>query len=59
MQENLTDKRISLFMSTLDEAAQANVNGVLQMVGENSTMKDAITEMIATGGAPLETLEKV
>ena len=54
MQENLTDKRISLFMSTLDEAAQANVNGVLQMVGENSPMmKDAITEMIATGGVPV------
>ena len=54
MKENMADKRLKLIFNTMDEAAQQNLNGVLTMMGSASPdLKDAITEMVATGGVPL------
>ena len=54
MKENMADKRLKLIFNTMDQAAQQNLNGVLTMMGSASPdLKDAITEMVATGGVPL------
>jgi hypothetical protein len=54
LKENMADKRLKLIFNTMDEAAQQNLNGVLTMMGSASPdLKDAITEMVATGGVPL------
>jgi len=48
------DDRINLLFASLDAGAQQNIQNVLSMVGDASPeMKNALTEMIATGGAPL------
>ena len=57
MQANMSDKRVKLLFNTMDEAAQANLNGVMTMMGDASPgLKDAITEMVATGGVPLNAM---
>lgn len=54
MKENMADKRLKLIFNTMDEAAQQNLNGVLTMMDSASPdLKNAITEMVATGGVPL------
>jgi hypothetical protein len=54
LKSNMEDKRLKLLFNTMDEAAQANLNGVLTMMDSASPdLKDAITEMVATGGVPL------
>ena len=54
LKENMADKRLKLIFNTMDKAAQQNLNGVLTMMGSASPdLKDAITEMVATGGVPL------
>jgi len=51
---NQADKRLKLIFNMMDEGAKANLNGVLTMMGDASPgLKDAITEMVATGGVPL------
>ena len=51
---NQADKRLKLIFNIMDESAKANLNGVLTMMGDASPgLKDAITEMVATGGVPL------
>jgi len=55
--ENMQDKRVKLLFNTMDEAAQANLNGVMTMMGSASApLKDAITEMVATGGVPMNAM---
>tara|TARA_B110000503_G_C7164673_1_gene421303 strand:+ start:1605 stop:4034 length:2430 start_codon:yes stop_codon:yes gene_type:complete len=59
LKQNMTDKRVKLLFSTLSETAQANLNGVLTMMGTAAPeLKDAITEMVATGGVPLSDMGK-
>lgn len=54
MKENMADKRLKLIFNTMEKGAQENLNGVLTMMGSASPdLKDAITEMVATGGVPL------
>ena len=51
---NQADKRLKLIFNTMDESAKKNLNGVLTMMGDASPgLKDAIAEMVATGGVPL------
>ena len=57
MKENMADKRLKLIFNTMDESAQRNLNGVLTMMDSASPdLKDAITEMVATGGVPLNAM---
>ena len=55
MKDNMADKRLKLIFNTMDEAAQQNLNGVMTMMGDASPgLKNAIAEMVATGGVPLD-----
>ena len=57
MKDNMADKRLKLIFNTMDESAQRNLNGVLTMMNTASPdLKDAITEMVATGGVPLNAM---
>jgi class 3 adenylate cyclase len=54
---NQADKRLKLIFNMMDEGAKKNLNGVLTMLGDASPgMKDAIAEMVATGGVPLNAM---
>lgn len=54
---NQADKRLKLIFNMMDEGAKANLNGVLTMMGDASPgLKDAITEMVATGGVPMNAM---
>lgn len=53
------DKRLKNIFAAMDEGTKKNVQGVLAMVGNASPeMKEAITEMIATGGTPVSDFAK-
>lgn len=57
MKDNAEDKRLKLIFNTMDQAAQQNLNGVLTMMDAASPdLKNAITEMVATGGVPLNAM---
>ena len=57
MKDNMEDKRLKLIFNTMDQAAQQNLNGVLTMMDSASPdLKNAITEMVATGGVPLNAM---
>ena len=57
MKDNMEDKRLKLIFNTMDQAAQQNLNGVLTMMDTASPdLKNAITEMVATGGVPLNAM---
>ena len=57
MKDNMEDKRLKLIFNTMDQAAQQNLNGVLTMMDAASPdLKNAITEMVATGGVPLNAM---
>ena len=57
MKDNMADKRLKLIFNTMDEAAQKNLNGVMTMMGDASPgLKNAIAEMVATGGVPLDAM---
>ena len=57
MKDNMADKRLKLIFNTMEESAQRNLNGVLTMMDSASPdLKDAITEMVATGGVPLNAM---
>jgi hypothetical protein len=59
LKQNTTDKRVKLLFSTLDETAQANLNGVMTMMGNASPeLNSAIVDMVATGGVPLGDMGK-
>ena len=54
MQEQTQDARIRGILSTLDEGARAQLQGVLTMTeGMGPDFNEAIREMVATGGAPM------
>ena len=53
------DKRLKNIFAAMDDGTKKNVQGVLAMVGNASPeMKEAITEMIATGGTPVSDFAK-
>ena len=58
MKDNMEDKRLKLIFNTMDQAAQQNLNGVLTMMDNSASpdLKNAITEMVATGGVPLNAM---
>lgn len=57
MKDNMADKRLKLIFNTMEKGARDNLNGVLTMMGNASPdLKDAITEMVATGGVPLNAM---
>ena len=57
MKDNMEDKRLKLIFNTMEEGAQRNLNGVLTMMDSASPdLKNAITEMVATGGVPLNAM---
>ena len=59
LKEQATDKRLKLIMGSMSEAAQANLQGTLAMMdGASPELKDAITEMVATGGVPMSDMAK-
>ena len=59
LKEQATDKRLKLIMGSMNEAAQANLQGTLAMMdGASPELKDAITEMVATGGVPMSDMAK-
>ena len=59
LKEQATDKRLKLIMGSMSDAAQANLQGTLAMMdGASPELKDAITEMVATGGVPMSDMAK-
>jgi hypothetical protein len=52
LDEQLKDRRIAALVRSMDEKAVGRMQGVLAGI-EDADMKEAITEMIATGGVPL------
>ena len=59
LKEQAQDKRLKLIMGSMSEAAQANLQGTLTMLDSASPeLKEALTEMVATGGVPMSDMAK-
>lgn len=59
LKQQSNDKRLKTLFATMDEGTKKNVQGVLGVVGKASPqMKEAITELIATGGVPISDFAK-
>ena len=54
LREQATDKRLQSLFATMDEATRKTVDNSLAMMGNvGPEFKEGLTELIATGGAPL------
>ena len=59
LREQATDKRLQSLFATMDEATRKTVDNSLAMMGNvGPEFKEGLTELIATGGAPLSDYSK-
>jgi len=59
LKQQSTDKRLKNLFASMEEGTKKQVQGVLAVVGNASPqMKEAITELVATGGVPISDFAK-